>query len=247
VLIGLERDFAAGAVACKVWKNIGMEVRYPDGRFFHVDDPLLSPIFAWLAERGYPLLAHIAEPLDCWLPLREGSPHYGYYSRNPEWHMYTRPDYPSHAELMAARNRVLAQHPSLRFIGAHLASLEYDVDVLAETLDRYPNLAVDTSARLTDLAVQDSSKVRRFIEKYQDRILFGTDVVMRTPPSALPPDARAEAVAALRTVYTTHFAYFETTGTVTVRDRQTTGLGLPDSLLEKLYLTNALNWYPGLE
>jgi len=110
VLAGLERDFAAGAVACKVWKNIGMEVRHPDERFLHVDDPLLAPIFAWLAERGYPLLAHIAEPLDCWLPLREDSPHYGYYSRNPEWHMYTRPDYPSHGELMAARDRVLAQH-----------------------------------------------------------------------------------------------------------------------------------------
>ena len=209
VLAGLERDFAAGAVACKVWKNIGMEVRHPDGRFLHVDDPLLAPIFAWLAERGHPLLAHIAEPLDCWLPLREGSPHYGYYSRNPEWHMYTRPDYPSHGELMAARDRVLAQHLRLRFIGAHLASLEYDVDVLAATLDRYPNLAVDTSARLFDLVVQDSAKVRAFITKYQDRILFGTDVVMRTPPSAMAPEERTQAIANLRTVYTTHFAYFE--------------------------------------
>jgi len=244
VIAGLERDFAAGAVACKVWKNIGMEVRYPDGRFFHVDDPLLAPIFDWLAEQGHPLLAHIAEPLDCWLPLREGSPHYSYYSRNPEWHMYTRPDYPSHGELMAARNRVLEQHPSLRFIGAHFASLEYDVDVLAETLDRYPNLAVDISARLIDLAVQDSVKVRRFVTQYQDRILFGTDVVMRTPPSSLPPVQRAEVIDALRTVYTTHFAYFESKGSVIVRERTTEGLGLPQAILEKLYRTNAEQWYP---
>lgn len=246
VIAGLERDFAAGAVACKVWKNIGMEVRYPDGRFFHVDDPLLSPIFDWLAERGHPLLAHIAEPLDCWLPLREGSPHYGYYSRNPEWHMYTRPDYPSHGELMAARDRVLAQHPNLRFIGAHLASLEYDVDVLAATLDRYPNLAVDTSARLTDLVVQNSAKVRAFITKYQDRILFGTDVVMRTPPSSMAPEERTQAIASLRSVYTTHFAYFESKGTVTVREREVQGLGLPQPVLEKLYRTNTEQWYPGL-
>lgn len=246
-IAGLERDFAAGAVACKVWKNIGMEVRYPDGRFFHVDDPLLAPIFDWLAERGHPLLAHIAEPLDCWLPLREGSPHYGYYSRNPEWHMYTRPDYPSHGELMAARNRVLEQHPSLRFIGAHFASLEYDVDVLAETLNRYPNLAVDISARLIDLAVQDSAKVRRFITKYQDRILFGTDVVMRTPPSSLALTEREQVIDALRTVYTTHFAYFESKGNVTVRERTTEGLGLPQRVLDKLYRTNAEEWYPRLK
>lgn len=246
VLAGLEQDFANGAVACKVWKNIGMEVRYPDGLFFHVDDPLLSPIFAWLAEQSYPLLTHIAEPLDCWLPLREGSPHYGYYSRNPEWHMYTRPDYPSHGELMAARDRVLAQHPSLRLIGAHLASLEYDVDVLAATLDRYPNLAVDTSARLFDLVVQDSAKVRGFVEKYQDRILFGTDVVMRTPPSSLAAEERAQAIASLRTVYTTHFAYFESKGIVTVRDREVQGLALSQGVLEKLYRTNAEQWYPRL-
>ncbi|MFZ1755082.1 MAG: amidohydrolase family protein [Caldilineaceae bacterium] len=243
----LAQDFAAGAVACKVWKNVGMELRYPDGRFFQVDDPLLAPVFAWLAEQGHPLLAHIAEPLDCWLPLREGSPHYGYYSRNPQWHMYTRPDYPSHGELMAARNRVLAQHPSLRFVGAHLASLEYDVDVLAETFDCYPNLAVDISARLFDLAVQDSAKVRAFLTKYQDRVLFGTDVVMRTPLSSLPPAERAQAVDALRTVYTTHFAYFESKGPVTVRDHQTVGLGLSQNVLEKLYFKNALNWYPGLQ
>lgn len=246
-LAGLEADFAAGAVACKVWKNFGMELRYPDGRFFHVDDPLLAPIFAWLAEQDHPLLAHIAEPLDCWLPLREGSPHYGYYSRNPEWHMYTRPDYPSHGDLMAARDRVLARHPRLRFIGAHLASLEWDVDVLAERLDRYPNLAVDTSARLVDLAVQDSAKVRDFITKYQERILFGTDVVMRTPLSSMGKEERAQAVDALRTVYTTHFAYFESKGPVTVRERETVGLGLSAPVLEKLYFENALAWYPGLQ
>ena len=52
-------------------------------------------------------------------------------------------------------------------------------------LDRYPNLAVDISARLGDLAFQDSAKVRDFFLAYQDRILFGTDVVMRQRPSTM--------------------------------------------------------------
>jgi len=120
------------------------------------------------------------------------------------------------------------------------------VDVLAETLDRYPHLAVDTSARLVDLAVQDASKVRRFVTKHQDRILFGTDVVMHTLPSSLPLAERAQAIDALRTVYTTHCAYFESKATVTVRGREVQGLGLPDSVLERLYGANALRWRPGL-
>jgi hypothetical protein len=69
VIEGLFRDFEAGAVACKIWKNIGMEVKRPDGTFFMVDDPLFDPIFAYLAESGRPLLTHIAEPLECWQPL----------------------------------------------------------------------------------------------------------------------------------------------------------------------------------
>ena len=106
---------------------------------------------------------------------------------------------------------------------------------------------MDTSARLVELAVQDVAKVRRFMTQYQDRILFGTDVVMRTPPSSLPPAERAQAIDALRTVYTTHFAYFESKAMVTVRGRKVQGLGLPAAVLEKLYHTNAQQWYPGLE
>jgi len=240
----LDADFAAGAVACKIWKNIGMEVRRPDGAFCMVDDPYFDPIFEHLAAGNHTLLTHIAEPLECWQPLKPGSPHYGYYSRNPEWHMYERPEYPSHGALMAARDHVLAKHPRLRMVGAHLASLEYDVAVLAERLERYPNLAVDISARLSDLAIQDSAKVRAFFLTYQDRILFGTDVVMRTAPSVLPEDERSAAIAALRQTYEMHMAYLEGAGPVTVRTYATQGLHLPAPVLDKLYTENACNWYP---
>ncbi len=100
--------------------------------------------------------------------------------------------------------------------------------------------AAITIVRLIDLAVQDSAKVRRFITKYQDRILFGTDVVMRTPPSSLALTERAQVIDALRTVYTTHFAYFESKGNVTVRERTTEGLGLPQRVLDNTAV-NALN------
>lgn len=243
---GLAQDFAAGAVGCKVWKNIGMDVRKPDGSFLLVDDPLLTPIFRWLEQNGHTLLAHIGEPFECWLPLRKGSPHYGYYSRNPQWHMYNRPDFPSHQQLMAARDRVLARHRGLRFVGAHLASLEWDVDVLAERLRRHPNLAVDISARLVDLAYQNPARVRQVFLDFPDRILFGTDVVLRGPLGEMSAEARAQALADLRQRYETHFAYLEGTGRVTVREQETNGVGLPDRVLEQVYVQNALDWYPGL-
>jgi predicted TIM-barrel fold metal-dependent hydrolase len=246
VIAGLNADFANGAVACKIWKNIGMEVRKPDGSFFMVDDPLFDPIYEQLIANNWPLLTHIAEPLECWQPLKEGSPHYGYYSRNPEWHMYGKNEFPSHGALMAARDNVLAKHPRLRMIGAHLGSLEYDVDEVAQRFDRYPNFAVDISARLADLAIQDSAKVRDFFMRYADRILFGTDVVMRTAPSTLPAEERTTVLAALRQTYEVHIAYLEQAGPVQVRSYATAGLDLPPAVLDQVYRANALAWYPQL-
>lgn len=246
VIAGLDADFAAGAVACKIWKNIGMEVRTPGGEFFLPDDPCFDPIYEHLAARGKPLLTHIAEPLECWLPLVEGSPHYNYYSRNPQWHMYGRSEFPAHETLMAARDNVLAKHPTLRMIGAHFASLEYDVDVLAARLDRFPNLAVDISARLVDLANQDSAKVRNFFLRHQDRILFGTDVVMKQRPSTMAAPEQAETIQALRAVYEQHFAYFQSDQELAVRGFVTRGINLPAAVLEKFYLRNAQAWYPGV-
>ena len=246
VLRSLDEDFDNGAVACKAWKNIGMSVRKEDGSFLMIDDDLFKPIFDHLAANDHTMLMHMAEPLACWQPLDERSPHFGYYSNHPQWHMYNHPEYPSHTELIAARDRMVAQHPDLRIVGAHLGSLEYDVDEVAVRLDRYPNFAVDTSARLGDMAMQDSSKVRDFVTKYQDRILFGTDMVMQQRPSTMPENERRAALEQLRDEYRIYFAYFETATPLTIRGIETVGLDMAHPVLDKLYRENALHWYPGL-
>lgn len=246
VIDGLDQDFAAGAVACKAWKNLGMEVKTPTGEFFMVDDPLLDPVFDHVSKSGRTLLTHIAEPLACWQPLSEDNPYYGYYSRNPEWHMYNRPEYPSHERLMTARDHMIEKHPDLRIVGAHMGSLEYDMDEVAARLKRYPNFAVDVSARAGDLARLDSSKVRSLFLEFPDRILFGTDVVMREDLSAKSEEDREKALKSLRRTYDTYFAYFESKGMVDMRGKQVQGLGLPESVLDQFYVTNAQSWYPGI-
>ena len=243
VIERLDRDFAAGAVACKVWKNVGMEVRNPKGDLVLVDDPLFEPIFAHLADIQKPLLMHIAEPLACWLPLTHESPHRAYYLANPEWHMHGRSDMPSHATLIASRDAVLAKHPTLRVVGAHLGSLEHDVDAVAERLERYPNFAVDVSARLGDLMSQDGERVRAFFDTFADRILFGTDIVMRTPHAELPANERARQVATLEEAYSDHFRYFETDEELSHGGVTSRGIHLDDHTLEKFYTSNARTWY----
>jgi predicted TIM-barrel fold metal-dependent hydrolase len=246
VIDGLDADFASGAIACKVWKNLGMEVRKPDGTFFMVDDPLLDPIFDHVAKAGRTLLMHIGEPLICWQPLEMHSPHSQYYRNNPEWHMYNKPEYPHHSQLIEARDQVVEKHPDLRIVGAHFGSLEYDLDEIAARLKRYPNFVVDISARLGDLAIKDPDKVREFVIEYANRILWGTDVVMRDKPSSLPEAEREQALANLRKTFETYTSYFESTAMVEVRGETARGLGLPTDILEQLYYSNAKAWYPGI-
>jgi predicted TIM-barrel fold metal-dependent hydrolase len=246
VIEGVQKDFDTGAIACKVWKNVGMEVKNPSGEFVMVDDPLFDPIWEFLTREDRTLLMHIGGPLACWRPLVDDNPHFGYYSRNPRWHMYNRPEYPSHEEIMAARDRMVEKHPKLRIVGAHLASLEFDVAEIARRLDRFPNFAVDSSARVADLAYQDTDTVRQFFTTYSDRLLFGTDVVRMDCASELSPEERKSQIDRFTEHYEMEFAYYESGEVVNVRGKENRGLNLPVDILEKFYLTNAQTWYPGL-
>ncbi len=244
-ILGLERDFAAGAVACKIWKNFGMEVRHPNGDHVFPNDSLIKPIIEYVASQNKTLLMHIAEPLACWLPLDEGSPHYSYYREHPEWHMYGRTDVPSHQELIAARDAVVEDHPKLRVVGAHLGSLEYDVDEISKRFDKYPNFAVDISARLTDFALQNTEKIRQFCIKYQDRILWGTDLVAGAI-SKMAPEKQISFIHYAEKTYREYTEFFESGDDVVVEGRTVQGLGLSSAILNKIYVENAQKWYPGM-
>src|SRR5216110_196673 len=90
--------------------------------------------------------------------------------------MYLHPERPSKERILTARDRMLAKHPTLRVVGCHLGSMETDVDEIAKRFDRYPNFAVDTAARVSYLMLQPREKVRAFLLKYQNRVLYGTDL-----------------------------------------------------------------------
>lgn len=242
---GLRRDFEAGAAACKVWKSIGMKLRKPSGEFVLIDDAVFDPVYAFLASIGKPLLMHIGEPLACWQPLEAANPHAGYYRANPEWYMGDKPDHPTHRALIDARDRVLARHPRLRAVGAHLGSLEYDVTEIAARLDRYPNFAVDTSARLTDLVRQDQTAVRSLFPKYPDRILFGTDIGVEDPVSALDEAQRTQHLSALLERYAREADYYRRGSSMALYGVEAPGLGLPSDVADAVLAGNALRWYWG--
>ncbi len=237
----LQRGFADGAVAVKVWKDIGMIFRDAEGRFIMIDHPRFDPVFRFIAQQGKPVVGHLGEPRNCWLPLEEMTVRNdsSYFSEHPQYHMYLHPDYPSYEQHIAARDSLLAKNPDLRFIGAHLGSLEWSVDELAARLDRFPNMAVDMAARICHFQAQDRDKVRAFFIQYQDRLLYSTDL------SAYDHTGNFEHHL---NTWRSDWRWFTEAGMMTspIVRRPFRGLALPTSVLKKIYHDNAVRWL-GLE
>ncbi|HUU26984.1 MAG TPA: amidohydrolase family protein [archaeon] len=243
----MEDGFQKGAVAVKVWKDIGMVLKDPDSSFVMIDDPRFDPIFDYVERRNKTLVAHIGEPRNCWLPLDSMTVNNDrrYFAENPQYHCYLHPEIPNYTEQIASRDRVLQKHPGLRFVGCHLGSLEYDVDEIARRFDKYPQFAVDLAARVCHLQVQDREKVRNFIIKYQDRLLYGTDLGAGYVYTKSDIEATLEQI---EETYRKDYRYFATDEEMDVWevDGKFRGLALPDEVLKKIFYENARKWYPGI-
>jgi predicted TIM-barrel fold metal-dependent hydrolase len=241
----LEDAFADGAVAVKVWKDIGMQYRGAHGRPVMIDDERFTPLFRNLERRGIVVLGHQGEPRNAWLPLgamttrgdRE------YFSAHPEYHMYAHPEWPSYEEQLAARDRLLARHPKLRFVALHLASLEWDVEPIAAFLKQHPAASIDLAARLVHLKLQaskDPEKVRQFFIAFQDRILYATDLTRSLDQSdaAFADEAHA--------VWWDDWRFLSSNEELrsTEFDGAFHGLALPREVIDKIYRDNARRMFP---
>jgi predicted TIM-barrel fold metal-dependent hydrolase len=236
----LNEDFARGAIAVKIWKNIGMELKAPNGKYVMPDDPAFEPIYRDIAAHDRTLIAHLAEPDSCWLPPNPKSPDYEYYKENPEWYMYLHPGRPSKQQILAARDRMVAENPHLRVVGAHLGSMERNIDEIERDFDRYPNFAVDMAARMEYLMLAPSQKVRDFLIKYQDRVLYGTDMEIK------PSDSTPQAIKEWEGMYTRDWKFLATNATWEYQGKKIEGLDLPRPVLRKIFHENAVHWFPGI-
>jgi predicted TIM-barrel fold metal-dependent hydrolase len=243
----LEDCFSKGAIGIKVWKNIGMVEKDASGNFIMIDDPKFDPVFDYLAKKGKPVCGHLGEPKNCWLPVEEMTVNNdkSYYREHPQYHMYLHPDFPSYDDQIRARDHMLEKHPDLHFMGAHLGSLEWSVDELAKRLDQFPNMTVDMAARICHLQKQaqtDWKRVRDFLIKYQDRILYGTDQGDEGRGNA--EDLKEN----LHRVWVHDWKFFTTDEVMTSQevDGPFRGLKLPKEVIEKIYYKNAVKWFPGI-
>jgi predicted TIM-barrel fold metal-dependent hydrolase len=235
----INQNFAQGAIAVKIWKNIGMEIKDRNGRYIMADDAKFEPIYQDIQQHGKTLLAHQAEPDVAWGPANPADPSWSYYQENPQWYLGDKKGFPSKKTILAARDHVLEQNPKLRVVGVHLGSMEKSLDDMTSHLDRYPNFAIDMAARMEYLMLMPTEQVRSFFIKYQDRVLYGTDL------DVLPTADVSESVKEWQETYVRDWKFLATDQMVKVGSRQVRGLKLPEAVLRKIMHENAVKWIPG--
>jgi predicted TIM-barrel fold metal-dependent hydrolase len=230
----LEAGFKAGAKGLKFHKSFGLGFRYKDGGFVPVDDPKLDPIWDVCAKYKRPVEIHTADPGAFFTPLDRYNERWHELNDHPDW-LFAGSQFPKRDELHAQRNRAIAKHPNTTFICAHFANDGEDLATVGKWLDAYPNMYIDIDARISELGRQPYS-ARRFLIKYQDRIMFGTDSV---------PNRKAYAM--YYRFLETDDEYFDPAGG---HHRQgfwmIYGVFLPKDVLQKLYVTNAERLLVGL-
>lgn len=245
VMTHLDNCIESGAVAVKVWKNIGMSFRDQNGNLVMIDDPGFDPVFAHLQQAETPVIGHLGEPKNCWLPLEEMTVNNdkSYFKAHPQYHMYLHPEFPSYEEQVAARDRMLDKNRKMVFMGAHLATLEWDVEVLAKFLRKYPNTVVDFAHRIGHVQYQSQrnyQKVRQFMIEFQDRVLYATD-------QTYAADANdAEFKKSAHEIWLKDWRYFCTDEMMTAPEvnGEFQGLALPKQVIDKLYRRNAERTFP---
>lgn len=248
----IKKSVQNGAVGVKVWKNIGFFLKDENAKLVMIDHPRFDPILDYLAKNHIPLIGHLGEHRNSWLPLEKMTVNGNrdYARAHPEEHMFLHPERPSYEDYINARDRMLEKHPDLVFIGAHLGSLEWSVDELAKRLDKFPNMSVDMAERVSHLqyqALTEWQKVRDFFLKYQDRLVYGTDLRSSAMDIVNKGIKDPEGIKKhAHEVWMRHWKFFTDDQMMRVPkvEGEFKGLKLPRAVVDKIYRTNAEKLFP---
>ena len=235
----IERAKQAGARGLKVLKTLGLFLRenVTTGPLVKIDDRRFDPMWEACGANKLPVAIHTSDPEAFFLPIDRFNERFEELNAHPDWSFHGK-DFPSNRALHEARLRVVARHPKTHFVLLHVGNAE-DLAWVSEWLGRYPNTSVEIGARIGELGRQPRA-ARKFFDKYQDRILFGTDAVpkgFQTPQQVFGEE-----------LYEIYYRFLETEdeyfdyapARIPPQGRwKIYGLGLPETILRKVYHQNA--------
>jgi uncharacterized protein len=228
----LEKDVLTGACGLKMYKDFGMFFKDGKGEIIAVDDERLNPLWEKCGELKIPVIIHTADPKPFWDDMDEHNERWLELATHPD-RKRTATDPAPWQTLMEQQHRLFARHPKTNFIAAHFGWYANNLQKLDSLLTAMPNMYVEFGAVIAELGRQPRM-AKVFFEKFQDRILFGKDNWV--------PDE-----------YATYFRVLETEDEYFPYHKKyhafwrMYGMGLPDSILKKVYYKNAIKIIPGID
>ncbi|MBS1805875.1 MAG: amidohydrolase family protein [Acidobacteria bacterium] len=236
----IEQAHRDGARGLKILKTLGLYLRsnITSGTLVKIDDPRFDPMWDTCGQLNMPVAIHVSDPIAFFSPTDRFNERYEELSNHPDWSFHGG-DFPSNAELLEARNRVFARHPKTRFIVLHVGNFAENLGNVSENLDRFSNITVDIAARIGELGRQPRASWA-FFDKHQDRILFGTDATPHGDefPQQVFNDKLYEIYYRFLETEDEYFDYAPANVPPQGRWR-IYGIGLPESILRKVYYENA--------
>jgi hypothetical protein len=244
----LRASHQLGARGLKIAKVLGLGLPGPDGKLLPVDDPGLDAVFEAAGELGMPVAIHSGDPRAFWLPIDAKNERYDELKAHPGWALHGEA-VPSFDEILNQLERRVARHPRTTFVSVHFGNCAEDPDRVARMLRKYPNLFVDTAARIPEMGRHAPEKMRAFFVEFQDRILYGSDLGVGPEGTSLflgsegdrPPTAAEQEL-----FFSASRRYFETADrdfahpTPIQGNWKISGISLPREVLEKVYSKNAI-------
>jgi len=172
----LERCYKKGAKGIGELGDKGLGELYSQptpGYGMHIDDPRMRPLLAKCAQLQMPISIHVAE--DAWMYQKPDSTNDGLMNA-ATWQVdMTKKGILNHAQLITTLENAVRDNPKTTFIACHLANCNADLNILGGLFDKYINLYADIAARYGEMAPIPRF-VHAFLEKYSDRIVYGTDM-----------------------------------------------------------------------
>lgn len=193
------------------WKRgaKGVKLYNGHGSFYELplDDPVMLPVYKYIEDNGLILLIHV-----------------------------------NSNKYLDEFERVLQKFPNMKTICPHFCLISKKLDTLSELMDKYPNLYTDTSFGYIEYTAagfnrfsNNNEKFRRFVEKYQDRIFFGTDQVLTNLKIRKHEDYLDHVFGAYLKALTDEEFHLQTTWPEEY-DKTYKGLNLPEETLQNVLI-----------
>lgn len=242
-----ERAKELGAAGFKQEKTLGLYLRDSKGQLIKIDDPRLDPFWERLGQLGMPVSIHVGDPAAFWLPFDKNNERWEELRDHKSWWFGDSNKFPPRMDLVNALDRVVARHRGTTFVCVHFGNNPEKVDWVDAALDRNPNMMIDLAARLPEIGRQDPQKLHAFFVKHQDRIIFATDfMVYSRLILGSAGDAERPTDEDAQVFYDKEWRYLETWDkdwkhmTPIQGNWTISSIGLPASVLRKVYFDNAL-------